>query len=69
MYFSDIGGEKYTFKQSDTGLEEQGHDTWKYDKYFDIPEEDRKYLLAGLKSQVVGNLSSGQAVVRSLHQF
>lgn len=50
MYFSDIGGEKYTFKQSDTGLEEQGHDTWKYDKYFDIPEEDRKYLLAGLKS-------------------
>ena len=50
MYFSDIGGEKYTFKQSDTGLEEQGHDTWTYYKYFDIPEEDRKYLLAGLKS-------------------
>jgi len=50
MYFSDIGGEKYTSRQSDTGLEEQGHDTWTYYKYFDIPEEDRKYLLAGLKS-------------------
>jgi len=44
IYFSNIGGEKCTFKLSETGLEEQGPDAGKYDKYFDIPEEDRKYL-------------------------
>jgi hypothetical protein len=44
IYFSNIAGEKCTFKLGDTGVEERGPDAGKYDKYFDIPEEDRKYL-------------------------
>lgn len=44
IYFSNIAGEKVTFKIGETGVEERGPDAGKYDKYFDIPEEDRKYL-------------------------
>jgi hypothetical protein len=44
IYFSDIVGEKCTFKISGSGVEKIGPDTVKYDKYFDVPEEDRKYL-------------------------
>lgn len=44
IYFSNIAGEKCTFKIGETGVEERGPDAGKYDKYFDIPEEDRKYL-------------------------
>jgi hypothetical protein len=44
IYFSNIAGEKCTYKLSETGIEKQGPDASKYDKYFDIPDEDRKYL-------------------------
>jgi len=44
IYFSGIIGEKCTYKISDTGVEKTGPDAQLYDKYFDIPKEDRKYL-------------------------
>jgi len=44
IYFSDIVGEKCTYKISGSGVEKIGPDSVKYDKYFDVPEEDRKYL-------------------------
>ncbi|NLJ42847.1 MAG: hypothetical protein GX431_04250 [Bacteroidales bacterium] len=44
VYFSDIVGEKCTYKISGTSVEKIGPDSVKYDKYFDVPEEDRKYL-------------------------
>lgn len=44
IYFSDIGGEKCTYKIRGTQLEERGPDVKKYDRYFEVPEEDRKYL-------------------------
>ena len=44
IYFSNIAGEKCTYKLSETGVEKKGPDAGKYDKYFDIPDEDRKYL-------------------------
>lgn len=44
VYFSDIIGEKCTYKISGTSVEKIGPDSVKYDKYFDVPEEDRKYL-------------------------
>ena len=44
IYFSDIVGEKLTYKISGKVVEKIGPDAVKYDKYFDIPEEDRKYL-------------------------
>jgi hypothetical protein len=44
IYFSDIVGEKCTYKISGSTVEKIGPDAVKYDKYFDIPEEDRKYL-------------------------
>ncbi len=44
IYFSDIVGEKCTYKISGGEIEKIGPDSIKYDKYFDVPEEDRKYL-------------------------
>lgn len=44
IYFSDIVGEKCTYKMSGKIVEKIGPDSVKYDRYFDIPEEDRKYL-------------------------
>lgn len=44
IYFSEIAGEKCTYKLSKGEIEARGSDTNLYDKYFDIPEEDRKYL-------------------------
>ena len=44
IYFSDIAGEKCTFKISGSQLEMKGPDASLYNKYFDLPEEDRKYL-------------------------
>ncbi len=44
IYFSGIGGEKCTFKLRGTRFEMKGPDAQKYDKYFEVPEEDRKYL-------------------------
>ncbi len=44
VYFSNIAGEKCTYKLGETGVEKKGPDAGKYDRYFDIPEEDRKYL-------------------------
>ncbi len=44
IYFSDIVGEKCTYKISGTTVEKIGPDAVKYNKYFDVPEEDRKYL-------------------------
>jgi len=44
IYFSGIAGEKCTFKIRGTDIEKQGPDSVIYEKYFDVPEEDRKYL-------------------------
>jgi hypothetical protein len=45
IYFSGIAGEEVTFKIRGNKIEEKkGHDANIYNKYFDIPEEDRKYL-------------------------
>jgi hypothetical protein len=45
IYFSGIAGEKCTYKIRGNKIEEKrGPDTKVYNKYFDIPEEDRKYL-------------------------
>jgi hypothetical protein len=45
IYFSDIAGEKCTYKIRGTKVElAKGPDVQRYDKYFDIPEEDKKYL-------------------------
>ena len=44
IYFSNIAGEKCTYKLGETSVEKKGPDAGKYDRYFDIPEEDRKYL-------------------------
>lgn len=44
IYFSDIIGEKCTYKISGEEVQKIGPDASKYNKYFDVPEEDRKYL-------------------------
>jgi hypothetical protein len=44
IYFSGIGGEKCTYKMRGTRVEKQGPDSMKYGRYFEVPEEDRKYL-------------------------
>ena len=45
VYFSGITGENCTYKMSDNIIEEEtGPDVKKYIKYFEVPEEDRKYL-------------------------
>jgi len=44
IYFSDIAGEKCTYKISGTDIEQKGPDSKKYVNYFEVPEEDRKYL-------------------------
>lgn len=44
IYFSGIGGEKCTYKMRGTRVEKKGPDAMKYDRYFEVPEEDRKYL-------------------------
>jgi hypothetical protein len=45
IYFSGIAGEKCTFKIRGNKIEEKrGSDVKIYDKYFEVPEEDRKYL-------------------------
>jgi hypothetical protein len=44
IYFSGIGGEKCTYKMRGTRVEKQGPDAMKYGRYFEVPEEDRKYL-------------------------
>jgi len=45
IYFSGIAGEKCTYKIRGNKIEEKkGPDIKIYDKYFEVPEEDRKYL-------------------------
>jgi hypothetical protein len=44
IYFSDIAGEKCTFKIGEGEIEVKGPDARLYNKYFEVPEEDRKYL-------------------------
>lgn len=45
IYFSGIGGEKCTYKIRENKVEQKaGPDVRIYDKYFEVPEEDRKYL-------------------------
>ncbi len=45
IYFSGIAGEECTYKIRDSKVEQKsGHDVKIYDKYFEVPEEDRKYL-------------------------
>jgi hypothetical protein len=45
IYFSGIAGEKCTYKIRGNKIEDKtGPDVKVYDKYFEVPEEDRKYL-------------------------
>ena len=45
IYFSGIAGEKCTYKLRENKVEAKvGPDVRNYDKYFDVPEEFRKYL-------------------------
>lgn len=44
IYFSGIAGEQCTFKIRGAKLESKGPDAKLYGKYFEVPEEDRKYL-------------------------
>jgi hypothetical protein len=44
IYFSGIAGEKCTFKIRGTKFESKGPDAQLYDKYFEVPDEDKKYL-------------------------
>ena len=44
IYFSGVGGQQCTYKLGGKTLEKKGPDTRLYDKYFEVPEEDRKYL-------------------------
>jgi len=44
VFFSVIVGEKCTFVVKDKVVKEAGPDVKLYEKYFDIPEGDRKYL-------------------------
>ena len=44
IYFSGIAGEKCTYKMRGATIEKKGPDAELYGKYFDVPEEDRKYL-------------------------
>ena len=45
IYFSGIGGEECTYKIRGNKIEDKiGSDVKIYDKYFEVPEEDRKYL-------------------------
>ena len=45
IYFSGIAGENCTYKIRDNIIEEEtGPDVKIYNKYFEVPEEDRKYL-------------------------
>jgi len=44
IYFSGIAGEKCTFKIRGTKLESKGPDAKLYNRFFEVPEEDKKYL-------------------------
>lgn len=44
IFFSGIAGEKCTYKMRDKQIEGMGPDAELYRKYFDVPEEDKKYL-------------------------
>jgi hypothetical protein len=45
IYFSDIAGEKCTYKLRENKVEvKTGPDVETYDKYFDVPEKYKKYL-------------------------
>jgi hypothetical protein len=44
IYFSGIAGQKCTYKIRGKKMEIKGPDAKLYTKYFEVPEEDRKYL-------------------------
>ena len=44
VFFSVVVGEKCTYVVKDKVVQKAGADVKLYEKYFDIPEEDRKYL-------------------------
>jgi uncharacterized protein YbaR (Trm112 family) len=44
IFFSGIAGEKCTYKMRDRQVEGMGPDAELYRHYFDVPEEDKKYL-------------------------
>ncbi|MFC2151586.1 hypothetical protein ACFLSE_03590 [Bacteroidota bacterium] len=44
VYFSSLAGENCTYKISDKSIEQIGPDANHYKQYFDVPEEDKKYL-------------------------
>lgn len=44
IFFSGIAGEKCTYKLRDKKMEGMGPDVERYKKYFDVPEEDQRYL-------------------------
>jgi len=44
VFFSVVVGEECTYVVKDKKVQEVGPDAKLYDKYFDIPDQDRKYL-------------------------
>jgi len=44
VLFSGMGGEYCTYKISGKKIEKQGPDAHLYEKYLDVPQEDKKYL-------------------------
>ncbi len=44
IYFSSLAGEKCTYKISDKKIEQTGPDVNHYKQYFDIPDDDKKYM-------------------------
>ena len=44
VFFSNIAEERCTYVVKDKKIEEAGPDAERYRKYFDVPEEDKKYL-------------------------
>ncbi len=44
IYFSVVVGEKCTYVVKDKTVQKAGPDIKLYEKYFDVPEEDKKYL-------------------------
>lgn len=44
IFFSSLAGENCTYKISDKSIEQIGPDANHYKQYFDVPDEDKKYL-------------------------
>ncbi|MCF8307915.1 MAG: hypothetical protein K9I68_02785 [Bacteroidales bacterium] len=44
FYFSNIAGEEVTYRISEQEVEKYGYHKDRYEKYFDLPDEYKKYL-------------------------